>query len=73
MMDTFGSYSVLDTGADPEEREIRRQRLVREDRALRPWLIGKALRGFRYTRMERIKLLVKEAVEAARWSWRMSA
>jgi len=71
-IDTFGNYGMFDLGPDRDEAQVRRATLVREDAALRPWLIGKALRDFRYTRWGMIKVVVKDAWAAALWSWRMS-
>lgn len=70
--DTYGDYGPFDLGPDRELRDELRRRLVREDASLRPWLLGKAIRDFRYTRWERIKFAVLETVSAAWWSWRMS-
>jgi len=71
-IDTYSQYSAVEIHEDNESQELRRKRLIEADRALRPWLVGKALRDFRYTTWERIKLLFKETWEFAIWSWRTS-
>jgi len=72
--DTFsGGCSIFDP---PDERDVDREtirrRLVKEDAALRPWLIGKALRGVKYTWRDRVKFTLASAWEAGLWAWRMS-
>ena len=70
-MSTF-SFQKESQYGHVDERASNRRRLIAEDAAKRPWLIGKALRDFRYTWWSRIKLVFRETLDAARWSWRMS-
>jgi len=55
-----------------DERASNRRRLIAEDAAKRPWLIGKALRDFRYTWWSRVTLVFRETLDSALWPWRMS-
>ena len=70
--DTIGSFGQFSLADDPEYKAECRRRLIAEDAALRPWLIGKALQKFEYTLWERIKFVIKESLDAAIWSWRLS-
>jgi hypothetical protein len=71
-IDTYGSYGVIDTSSENEEASVHRRRLIAEDAAKRPWLIGKALRDFRYTWFSRVRVVARDTWDAALWSWRMS-
>lgn len=72
-IDTFAAFGVIDIYPDEmADRREARKRLVAEDAALRPWLIGRALRAFRYTPWTRLKYVVRETVDAAVLSWRTS-
>ena len=71
-IDTYGAWGVVDISAENEEATTRRRRLILEDAAKRPWLIGKALRDFRYTWFSRVRVVAKDTWAAALWSWRMS-
>lgn len=55
-----------------EERALHLKRLVDEDAALRPWLIGAALRTADYTLLDRIRLTARETWRAALLSWKMT-
>lgn len=69
-IDTFGTgFGEVDITSENEEPKLRRQRLIDADAALRPWLIGKALRVCDYTLWDRVKLTVRETWRAARLSW----
>jgi len=69
--DTFGEYGTVDI-TEREDRLASRRRLLSEDSALRPWLIGPALRSYRFSFWERVKYVVRETCLAAIWSWRLS-
>lgn len=72
-IDTFGSdFDQVDITSENEGRAIRLKRLVDEDAALRPWLIGKALRTCDYTFWDRVKLTARETWQAACLSWKMT-
>lgn len=73
-IDTFGQgFCTVDISPENEDRATRLRRLVDEDSALRPWMIGKALReANEYTRWQRVKLAIRDGIEAVRWSWQMS-
>lgn len=70
-IDTFGDFGIVDITDDVEPAD-RTARLIKDDAALRPWLVGPAIWSFRYTTWERVQFVVRSAWEAGMSAWRLS-